>query len=117
MPIGHYVLDDDGQPVPCSHTFTFAAWYANMDNRRLAYSDVPGGDVSTVFLAIDHAHEWREHVPVLWETLATWGDGNQYIERYETRSDALAGHDRIVANLRAGLKPDHVHKQNKQAPE
>jgi len=101
-----YILDDDGQPEPCDDVLTYGRWFADVNNRKVALSDVPGGQVSTIFLGIDHSHHWhREHVPILWETLIMGGTYHGCGDRYCTRSEAIAGHERIVANLRAGLTP------------
>lgn len=61
--------------------------------------------VSTVFLHIDHGHDGEK----LWyETLVNGPrGGGGVMERYETQSEAEAGHEAILAALRAG-RYEHV---------
>jgi hypothetical protein len=67
--------------------------------RHAAYTDLPcGAQVSTVFLAIDHALGSQTE-PVLFETMIFWPghalDDSQW--RYHTRDEALAGHEAAIA--------------------
>ena len=96
-----YILDEHGEPVPCEDLETLGAWWANNPNRHVARDELPGDVlVSTVFLALNY--EWREGAPpVLWETMVFGGplDGEQ--ERYVSRADAVAGHARWLAKVKA----------------
>lgn len=89
-----YLLDATGRPVPT----TFAAWArcADVSQRIVAQEDpIPGVQVSTVFLGVDHGA--GEGSPVLWETMMFGGTHDRrYCERYTSRADAEAGHRRAV---------------------
>ena len=103
-----YLLDADGEPVPCEDLFAWAEWFErSIEERTIAFDTLPdGAQVSTVFLSLDHCYRASEHLPILWETAAWDGLGAVAIcERYESRSEALAGHARIVEALRAGRSP------------
>lgn len=81
---------------------------ADIDYRRVAYTEGDGWSVSTVFLVIDHAHFGGP--PMLYETLS--GEG---ITRYPNEVAALAGHDQAVEFERqralalAEGQPDRSH--------
>lgn len=68
-----------------------------------------GVSVSTVFLGVDLGGVFRllgggSIEPVTFETMVFGGNGGWtgYQQRYETWDDAKAGHDRIVAAVKAG---------------
>jgi hypothetical protein len=48
--------------------------------------------VSTVFTGIDYVSP-----PRLWETIIFGGSHDQYQDRYTSREDALAGHEKALA--------------------
>lgn len=96
---GKYVLDADGN-VREAELMEWAMWFEDADNRRVAYTKFDDGtEVSTVFLGLDHS--FGDGPPVLWETMAFGPRANDIQERYTSREDAQAGHDRIVAELSA----------------
>lgn len=96
-----YILDEQGEPVPCTDLKTLSAWWANNPDRHVARDELPGDVlVSTVFLALDHA-DWQVGPPVLWETMVFGGPLNGAQERYVSRADAAAGHARWLAKARA----------------
>lgn len=75
---------------------TWAKWFENTENRRIAYSDSPKGwSISTVFLGIDHS--FGEGEEMLYETMVfnsgTELDGEPF--RYSTREKAEEGHEEI----------------------
>jgi hypothetical protein len=91
----YYLQDENGEPYSVD-MMTWALWFERND-RRIAYDEVGGFSVSTIFLGLDH--NWGEGPPVLWETMifsdgTTW-DG--HAERYTSRAAALKGHKRAVA--------------------
>lgn len=96
-----YILDDDGNPVEEPDPLTWARWYERADRvvaRTYLKETDFRGYVSTVFLAINHAYH-DEDPPILYETLVFAEEEHpldQYMERYETREEAIAGHDRVV---------------------
>ena len=95
-----YVLDLDGQPLPCDDLLVWAQWFEQHD-RTLAKDLVAGVGISTVFLGLDH--NFCGGPPVLWESLVFGGplDGEQ--RRYQSREEALAGHTELVAAVTAAL--------------
>ena len=101
---GRYVLDDQGNPVPETDPMVWARWFADVNKRRLAMTDLPGGGyVSTVFLGLDHG--WSDGPPALWETMVFGVTGDETQERYTSHDDALAGHEAIVARLSSAPAP------------
>jgi hypothetical protein len=121
MRSGKWVLDDNGEPRIEPDLIKWATWFENRNNRRVAFTELSnGGVVSTVFLALDHDFgmgrvqwetiQWTQegekiaaefeipYQPVLWETMVFNLDGewDRYQERYRSRAEALAGHQRIV---------------------
>jgi hypothetical protein len=95
--LGKYILNDDGQAVPCDNSMAWALWYESAQTertRQLALTRIDNHTfVSTVFIGIDH--NWSSSGdPVLWETMI-FGDGgesNGYQRRYSSREAALTGH-------------------------
>src|SRR5215831_8628601 len=98
----HYILDENGEPVPEYDLHVWSKWFEEHD-RRVALDMVNGYRVSTVFLSIDH-NFGVEGKPILWETMIFGGsDGDEcYCERYSSLHDAQEGHKRIVEKLQSG---------------
>lgn len=93
----HYILDPDGEPLPCIDFMTWGTWMQTAE-RHLAKTTVGLFWVSTVFLGIDHA--FGGGPPVLWETMIFGPAGHeldQYMDRYRSRETALEGHAEAVA--------------------
>lgn len=103
----YYRLDDHHQPIPVTaHDPRFVSLFAPECNRRVADDVVGDYWISTVFLVIDHA--WSEgDPPILFETMifpkGTFDD--LYCVRYATWEEAVAGHQRTVADVVAGRLP------------
>lgn len=99
MAIGHYILDDDGQPVEVD-LLTWAHWFEDAHHRQVARTNLAsGGYVSTVFMGLDHRFG-GDGPPILWETMSFETPGQEQVqERYTSQADALVGHARIVADL------------------
>jgi hypothetical protein len=95
-------------------TDDMSSWAAGMtiDRRRVALTDLDGNvSVSTVFLGIDHG--FRPGPPVLFESMVFGLEsGEQDCWRYATWAAAEAGHEQIVAALRAGRPLDDVDPQD-----
>jgi hypothetical protein len=93
----HYILDADGEAIPADF-LTWVRWFETAD-RVLAQDRDESGQtpilVSTVFLGVDHNFR-RDGPPVLWETMIFRDNKSDdvYCERYTSRADALAGHQR-----------------------
>lgn len=103
--MSNYILVD-AQPVQEPDVIKWSDWFEasmvegiNME-RLLASTQVGDVRVSTVFLAIDHNFA-DDGQPVLWETMTFYGDSSEEedLERYTSRAEALAGHDRMVRHV------------------
>lgn len=95
-----YIRDDDGTVRPTTNAMEFALFYESTKKRTLAFNVLPGGGfVSTIFLGFDHSlHSCPSQPPVLWETLCrTSLHEDEVIWRYTNESDALAGHQQMLA--------------------
>lgn len=96
MSTQYWILDSNGeaQPVPL---LTWAAWFKTAD-RRVRLSGIGGYTISTVFLGTDH--QFGDGPPLLFETMVFDGKEEQAnsfpVWRYTTRSEALAGHQRMI---------------------
>jgi len=92
--IGQYILNADGDPVPCDNILEWGKWMETAD-RHVADDELDGGvRVSTVFLGLDHA--FHGPPPILWETMVFGGPHDQYMDRYSSREAAIEGHKRVV---------------------
>jgi hypothetical protein len=99
--LGLYILDDDGEPVPCNDARQWSTWLSVPGRRVVSQETVAGFQVSTVFLGVDHA--FHGGPPVLWETMIfVSGPGRRktafddYQRRYSSRQEALDGHAEAV---------------------
>jgi hypothetical protein len=92
-----YVLNKNGDPEPCEDLVEWARQFEK-GNRKLARETTGNGDVSTVFLGLDHS--FGGSTPILFETMVFGGplDGEQ--ERYSTKAEAMAGHLAMVAHVK-----------------
>jgi len=102
----HYVLGADGEPVvgPADVESWARMFDWSSTDRIVAKTDIDGEvEVSTVFLGLDHA-VW-DGPPMLFETMIFGGPHDNSQWRYTLRKQAQAGHDAIVAALRAGRDP------------
>lgn len=93
--------DYDGNPT--DHD-TWSRLWDDTEARRLALDTVGGYRVSTVWLGVDHSFGHHEQ-PVLWETMVfSKGpdpyDLNEFMCRYDSRDEALAGHVEVVEMVR-----------------
>ena len=105
---GRYILDDQGNVMPCPDLLEWGAWFETAgEKRRVALDKVGDWTVSTVFLGFDQS--WcpdpmadpLNYKPVLWETMAFDCIHNgQMMLRYNSREAALTGHRGIVAIVR-----------------
>ena len=94
----YYILDGDGNPVVEPDVIKWAKCF-NEDDRVVIKTKVGEREVSTVFLGLDHQYGFGP--PLLYETMVFGVPEDEEIqERYTTRDEALAGHTRIVEQLR-----------------
>ena len=94
--IGAYILDDDGNPKPEPDTIKWAMWFEKGQNRIVGHDHIGDVLISTVFLGLDHRFPGMEGPPILWETMIFRGEHDQWMSRYRSREDALAGHKAAV---------------------
>lgn len=96
-----YKLQDDAPvPVPPDE---WSAWFETHTKDRIVRQEtIDDVSISTVFLGIDHSFGIGDE-PLIFETMIFGGEHDNYQERYATREQALAGHERAVA-LVLGVK-------------
>jgi hypothetical protein len=94
----NYILDGH-IPIPV-HLMTWGEWMQTHD-RKVAYDEVGGYRISTVFLGMDHS--FGGGPPLLFETMVFPGEswGEVYCERYSTWEQAEAGHAAALAEYTA----------------
>jgi hypothetical protein len=92
-----HLYDRAGNPI------SFERWRLLFEDKRyqqVAADHVGEVLVSTVWLGLDHG--WLDTPPIIFETMVfgaeQTGDDEQH--RYSTEAEALAGHQRIVEELR-----------------
>jgi hypothetical protein len=97
-----YVLDADGNPQPEPDFMKWHQWHQTAD-RHVAWTEIGEALVSTVFLGFDHS--FGDEPPILFETMIFWQghDLDREQDHYATRDEALAGHEAMVACVRAAL--------------
>jgi len=86
----YYRLDKNHVPVPVKGAI-------EMQWERVAFTKFLGVEVSTVFLALDHAHDGGK--PVLFETMIFGGPLNEEQYRYCTWDEAVVGHREAVRQV------------------
>lgn len=96
----YYVLRDR-IPVACD-MMTWSREFSEKD-RRVAFTDMGSCSVSTVFLGLDHSFGYGP--PKLFETMVFSEDkaADEMMERYSTWDEAVAGHNKMVDELRRKL--------------
>ena len=98
----HYILGPGHIPLPEPDLEIWATWMENDAARRVAQDEpAPGIWVSTVFLGIDHRFI-GDGPPILFETMTFSDYGGDDERRYSPGDEAMAGHARVVAELRGG---------------
>ena len=88
----NYILDNDGNAVPCADILTWGKWMETAD-RHVAVTERGDVKISTVFLGLDHSFDGT---PVLWETMIFGGEHDQEMDRYASKEDAIKGHAAMV---------------------
>lgn len=75
------------------------------EERQIALTELDGGwTVSTIFLVLDHQFV-PDAPPLLYETVVFDPGRESYTQdRYQTRAQAIAGHDQLVAFIRDLIK-------------
>lgn len=97
-----YILNEAGEPVVVPGLIEWALWMER-DDRRVERTEFPGGEVSTIFLGLDH-NFFGGGPPILWETMVFGGPLNQEMNRCAgTREQAMAMHQDMVERVNAIL--------------
>lgn len=94
----HWILDERGEPAVARDLYHWADWLQT-GNRVIGRELIGDIRVSTVFLGWDY-RVFGEGPPILFETMIFGGRYDQYQERYCTRSEAVAGHERALYMVR-----------------
>jgi hypothetical protein len=90
---GKYILDDDGNVVPCCNLMEWAEWFeASYKNGKRRVGSTQRGDirVSTVFLGLDHS--FGGGPPLVFETMIFGGEHDEFMDRCFTWDEAVAMH-------------------------
>jgi hypothetical protein len=93
----YFVLNEDGQPVPASDI----EWHVWQQGRQpLAQDRIGSSYVTTGFVGVNTniVLWWR---PKLWVTTIFTNNCRTFHTAYRTADAALAGHQRIVADLQS----------------
>jgi hypothetical protein len=93
----YYILIDR-LPVAVD-MMTWARWFENIDNRRVAEDYIGNVHISTVCLGADHNFRGRGD-PVLFETMIFRGPLDKEQWRYCTYAEAERGHAEAVTQAR-----------------
>lgn len=102
--MGRYYVLDQNLEARQVDVRDWAVWFETAD-RTVAKTDVGEVTISTVFLGLDHSFT-DSGLPVLYETMVFGGALDEYQWRYSSREAALAGHERVVAKVKAGDTDD-----------
>jgi hypothetical protein len=83
------------------------AWTINGEEyRRVAWTEIDDGFVSTVWLGLDHG--FGEGPPLIFETMIVRrGEWLDFCERYATEDEAIAGHATALEWLARGMPSGH----------
>jgi hypothetical protein len=91
-----YIVNNFGEVELCPDLQKWGEWMSGHEKERYLAKDEQGQvRVSTVFLGLDHSFGSDAGKPLLWETMIFNGvhDGEQ--DRYSTKEEALAGHEKM----------------------
>ena len=91
MKMGHYILKNK-KPVIEKDLLTWAKWFEDIKNRRVALTKIGEWSISTVFLGLDHNFTIKGK-PLLFETMVFPGDDTN---RYHTWKEAEEGHKKMI---------------------
>lgn len=97
MMTAKYILDADHQPRREPDLLTWARWYETAD-RRVALTECGEVRISTVFLSLPLLDD--QGPPLLFETMVFGGSTDRDAEHYSTWDEAVAGHEKIVREVK-----------------
>lgn len=108
MTLGLYILDAHGNPLAAETMTEWSEWMATRhEDRVVAKTQImPDVLVSTVFLGIDHSFSDGQ-APILYESMTFGGLTSDDQERYETKEQAIKGHEAMVYAAREANKLPH----------
>lgn len=123
-----YILDEHNRATMCSFD-ELMAWRRKCDEDavadgpdteprwRVAFDEVGGWRVSTVFLGLDHS--WNSADPLIFETMIFPPDSyrDYYCERYTTWEQAEIGHKRAIQWAESKGEYDPKKDSNKKEEE
>ncbi len=94
---GQYILggEDGHTPIPCYSLLEWGHWFADANNRVVAWTGGQHKHVSTVFLGLDHRHLGKGP-PIVFETMLFIDGKSEKMERYSSWDDAETGHKAFV---------------------
>lgn len=84
--------DRQGNPISMDE------WVNRFRDNRVAYDEIDGITISTVYLGLNHAFD--EGPPLIFETMIFGGAHNEDQWRYSTEADAQEGHAAAVRMVR-----------------
>jgi hypothetical protein len=100
----HYFLNPDHTYSPCD-LLTWARQFES-ENRQVADDEINGYRVSTVWLGTDH--NYGAGHPLVFETMIFNPAGkDNYLVRYTTWDQAVAGHQKAIDWVKNGCKEDN----------
>jgi hypothetical protein len=103
----YYWLDENKRAIPCSRD-TWSELF-DRENRSLADEDIEGKRVSTVFLGLNHNHDIKSTIPLIFETMVfNENHSDIYMDRYSTWEEAEEGHKKAVEWVKAGCIEDDL---------
>jgi len=94
--VGQYILIEK-EPVAEPDLIKWGKWFEE-NSRRVAFTELNGAKVSTVFLALDHNYS-DEGPPILFETMVFGGELDDEMERCSTWDEAVAMHYTMVKRV------------------
>lgn len=93
-----YILDSDGNPILESDPKKWIKWFREESNWRVAFTEINGVKISTIFLGIDHNLSGNGP-PLLWETCIFGGKFNNEVKRYSSLKYAIDGHSILAGKI------------------
>lgn len=81
------------------------AFLFESDDRQIRFDRVGDVEISTVWIGIDHSLRFTGGPVLIFETMIFGGEHDKDMWRYSTEDEAIAGHERITREIKAGLRP------------
>ena len=106
----YYIFDENKKTIPVELD-EYLAWSEKSKKRHVADEIIDGYRVSTVFLGVDHSHDYQG-APALFETMIFDAESGRdvfwYQERCSTWSEAEQQHIRAVKFVRKQRELHHA---------